>query len=298
MKKITKRAHWRTAIALVMFSALLLAVSSWRPLGVSKVEAAGNFTDEMKIPYKVNMNDMGANSVERKGDHQDSQYFSRVDFYNAHNTGSLLILPRFKTIQQTSWWSCGISSIQMVMEYYGRSGNWNEVTLAKLRTSHEDVHPGTCMNQMIEVLEKAGDFTLETTYDYQDNLETVNLAFIRERLRRGAPIIVGWNDWGGHWQVIIGYDDMGTEYEGDDVIIVADPFDTTDHNQDGYGVYGAERFIYNFTFFDFFNAADHPREKCFIVVQPETRTKTAKRSVSASKQAGVARSAGSTQLND
>lgn len=41
---------------------------------------------------------------------------------------------------------------------------------------------------------------------------------------------------------------MGTEYEGDDVIIVADPFDTTDHNQDGYGVYGAERFIYNFTF--------------------------------------------------
>ena len=57
--------------------------------------------------------------------------------------------------------------------------------------------------------------------------------------------------------------------EGDDVIIVADPFDTTDHNQDGYGVYGAERFIYNFTFFDFFgDATDHARDKCFVAVSP------------------------------
>ena len=58
-------------------------------------------------------------------------------------------------------------------------------------------------------------------------------------------------------------------YEGDDVIIVADPFDTTDHNQDGYGVYGAERFIYNFTFYDFFgDAPDHARDKCFVAVSP------------------------------
>jgi hypothetical protein len=53
------------------------------------------------------------------------------------------------------------------------------------------------------------------------------------------------------------------------VIIVADPFDTTDHNQDGYGVYGAERFIYNFTFYDFFgDAPDHARDKCFAAVSP------------------------------
>ena len=66
-----------------------------------------------------------------------------------------------------------------------------------------------------------------------------------------------------------GYDTMNTEYEGDDVIIVADPFDTTDHNQDGYGVYGAERFIYNFTFYDFFgDATDHLRDKCFVAVTP------------------------------
>ena len=97
----------------------------------------------------------------------------------------------------------------------------------------------------------------------------VDMAFIRERIAAGIPILVGWNDWGGHWQVIIGYDTMGTEYEGDDVIIVADPFDTTDHNQDGYGVYGAERFIYNFTFYDFFgDAPEHARDKCFVAVSP------------------------------
>ena len=67
-----------------------------------------------------------------------------------------------------------------------------------------------------------------------------------EATGKGEPI--GWNDWGGHWQVIIGYDTMGTDTVQDDVIVAAAPYDTTDHNQDGYGVYSAERFLYNFTF--------------------------------------------------
>ena len=50
---------------------------------------------------------------------------------------------------------------------------------------------------------------------------------------------------GGHWQVVIGYDDMGAETTQDDVMIMADPYDTTDYNQDGYFIYGAERFYYN-----------------------------------------------------
>ncbi len=52
-------------------------------------------------------------------------------------------------------------------------------------------------------------------------------------LKEGTPVMVAWNDWGGHWQVVIGYDTMGTETTQDDVLIVADPYDTTDHNQDG-----------------------------------------------------------------
>ena len=80
--------------------------------------------------------------------------------------------------------------------------------------------------------------------------------------------MVGWNDRGGHWQVIIGYDTMGTETEQDDVIIVADSYDTTDHNQDGYGVYPAERFYYNFTFYNFF-PEEELNDMVFIVATPK-----------------------------
>ena len=37
---------------------------------------------------------------------------------------------------------------------------------------------------------------------------------------------------------------MGDAEDGNDVLIVADPYDTTDHLQDGYGIVPAERFFY------------------------------------------------------
>ncbi|MEG1578304.1 MAG: hypothetical protein RR336_06035, partial [Oscillospiraceae bacterium] len=69
--------------------------------------------------------------------------------------------------------------------------------------------------------------------------------------------------------------DQGAEHEGDDVLIFADSFDTSDHNQDGYGVVSAERFIENFTFYDFL-PADHIRDKCLIVVKPQISTEAEK----------------------
>ena len=257
------------AIALLLAAALLIGgVSGW--LLADKLGGVeGNYGGEMKLDYRTDYAEGGANSVERMGDHEDSPYFYHADFYNAKSEDGFCILPRFKTIQQTSWWSCGVSSTEMVLDYFGCRGDWDEESLAALREDHEAQHIGTCLDQIIDMFEAVGGFELETTYDYKDNLDAVNMAFIREHIAAGTPILVGWNDWGGHWQVIIGYDTMGTEYEGDDVIIVADPFDTTDHNQDGYGVYGAERFIYNFTFFDFFGQApDHERDKCFVAVRP------------------------------
>lgn len=233
---------------------------------------AGNFTDEMKMPYAVNLNDMGANAVERKADYRNSPYFSHVDFYNLRSSKSLFMIEKFKTIQQTSWWSCGISSLMMVLNHNGSLGDWNEQTLANLRTDHSSKHLGTCLEQMIEMVEKSGNKVLESTYDYQGKLEEIDMKFFRTRIQAGTPVLIGWNDWGGHWQVVIGYDTMGTEYEGDDVLIVADPFDTTDHNQDGYGVYSAVRFINNFTFFDFFGDKEHLRDKCFLTIKtPEQK---------------------------
>ena len=258
-------------IAILLVAALLIGgAAGW--LLAHRAEDTGNYSDEMKMDYRTDYADFGANAVERKGDHENSPYFYRADFYNAKSENGLYILPQFKTIQQTSWWSCGVSCTEMVLDYFGARGDWNEERLAALRANHEEQHIGTCLDQIIDMFRAVGGFELETTYDYEDDLDAITMSFIRERIAAGTPILVGWNDWGGHWQVIIGYDTMGTEYEGDDVIIVADPFDTTDHNQDGYGVYGAERFIYNFTFYDFFGGAPgHARDKCFVAVSPIQR---------------------------
>lgn len=235
-------------------------------------QTAGNFTDEMKIPYAVDLSpEDGADSVERDGDHADSPYFSHPDFYNLESTDTLTILPHFKTIQQTSEWSCGVASALMVLEWYGKADGWNEENLAALRhelTGELADYPGTTLKQAMDIFDGVGGFDYITTLDYTNVYSEVTLETIQGWLAEGKPVMVAWNDWGGHWQVIIGYDTMGTETAQDDVIIVADPYDTTDHNQDGYGIYPAERFYYNFTMYDSFTDEEGGNDMLFIVPTP------------------------------
>ncbi len=68
--------------------------------------------------------------------------------------------------------------------------------------------------------------------------------WLRAHLEAGRPVLVEWADWGGHWQAIIGYHDNGTPGIGDDILIFADPYDTSDHLQDGYYVYPLERWFF------------------------------------------------------
>ena len=65
-------------------------------------ETAENFTDEMKIPYAVDLSpEDGADSVERSGDHENSPYFVHPDVYNMESTDTLTVLTHFRTMQQT-----------------------------------------------------------------------------------------------------------------------------------------------------------------------------------------------------
>ncbi|MGL5439624.1 MAG: papain-like cysteine protease family protein [Filifactoraceae bacterium] len=240
----------------------------------TQVLANGNYTNEMKIPYKVNINkENGSDSVERKGDHQNSPYFAKLDFYNMKSTDTLTILPKFKTQQQTSEWSCGISAMTMVMEYYGKLGNYTEESLAQMR-SNKMAEEATYLKDVVSIFKKVG-FDVESTYDYpaEKIYEFMTLEQIQKYLKEGKPIIAAWNDWGGHYQVIIGYDTLGTKTTQDDVIIVADSYDTTDHNQDGYGIYPAERFYYNWTMYDFFtkNYGVDERDMLFCVATPKSK---------------------------
>jgi len=52
------------------------------------------------------------------------------------------------------------------------------------------------------------------------------------------------NDLGGHYTVLIGYDDMGNDDIDDGVVIVADPYDTNDHTSDGYAIWSYERLYF------------------------------------------------------
>ena len=233
-------------------------------------EEGGNFSDEMKFDDGCDLSpEDGADSVERLGDHPDSPYFSHLDFYHMTSTDTLTILTNFKTIQQSSEWSCGVASALMTLEWYGLRGDYTEETLASLR-SNGTTPEATSLSQMIEMFEGVGGFTCYSAIDAgEDVYDIFTFDYIQETLAGGNPIMIGWNDWGGHWQVIIGYDNMGTETAQDDVIIVADPYDTTDHNQDGYGVYPAERFLYNFTFYDFFDeTSGELNDMCFLVATP------------------------------
>ena len=233
--------------------------------------ADGNYTDEMKFDDGADLSvEDGADSVERAGDHPNSPYFNTLDFYNMESTDTLTLLSHFKTIQQSSEWSCGVASALMVLEWYGLRGDYTEETLAALRP--QGLEPGaTSLSQMVAMFDGVGGFDCYSAIDAGEEVyELFTFDYIQETLKAGNPIMVGWNDWGGHWQVIIGYDNMGTETTQDDVIIVADPYDTTDHNQDGYGIYGAERFLYNFTFYNFFDdESGELNDYCFLVATPK-----------------------------
>lgn len=257
-----------TAAMLLSMTAYCFAETNTPDAEPAEARPSGNYSDEMKIPHAVDLEEYGADSVERMGDHKNSPYFSTLDYYNMKSTDTLTILHNFKTIQQSSEWSCGVASALMVINWYGKLGDYNEETLAQFRDN--GLTPGaTSTKQAIEIFEGVGGFDVYSVFDCVDNVyEVFTFDYIQKTLAEGKPIMIGWNDWGGHWQVIIGYDNMGTETTQDDVIIVADPYDTTDHNQDGYGTYGAERFLYNFTFYNFFEEEDL-NDMCFIVASPK-----------------------------
>lgn len=232
-----------------------------------------NMSDEMKIDNPIDLSkEDGADSVERQGDHEDSMYYAHPDFYNMESTESLTILSHFQTLQQSSEWSCGVDSALMVLNYYDKLGNHTEESLAQLRTNGLSPE-ATSLESMIKIFEGVGGMDIHSTYDYtqEEASEKINLDMIRQYLEKGVPVMVAWNDWGGHWQTIIGYDDMNTKTTQDDVIIVADSYDTTDHNQDGYGIIPAERFYYNWTMYDFFekNYQIDERDHLFIAVEPK-----------------------------
>ena len=109
----------------------------------------------------------------------------------------------------------------------------------------------------------ASDNAADTELFVEDAADSYFVSWLRGHLEAGRPVLVEWGDWDGHWMAIIGYATMGTPGINDDVLIFADPYDTSDHWQDGYYFYPFERW---FTMWRDRNVAEKPYQlQPFIV---------------------------------
>ena len=97
-----------------------------------------------------------------------------------------------------------------------------------------------------------------------DAKDSFFVKWLTGHLKDGHPIIAHTNLWNGHYVVIVGYDNGGTPQLGDDVLIIADPYDTWDHWQDGFIVLPLEKFFYEWN--DFNIAAKPYQLQPFVVV--------------------------------
>lgn len=197
------------------------------------------------IPYPENyptaQDEYGASAYAGALNHADSKYYVIHDFYNTQSGDSLHILSNFETYQQTTEYTCGPSCALMVLHWFGEDG-YDEMQIADL--VEIDTSKGTSVEGMAKFFDGLGwdvDFHADTDYRFGD-IEAAKAYFL-EQLDAGVPVMTDWEDWAGHWQVVIGLDECGSDDPYDDVLILADPYDITDHCQDGYYTYPLGRFF-------------------------------------------------------
>lgn len=196
-----------------------------------------------------------------------SPYFKKLDIYNMKSKGSLTVLNHFPTLQQSTEYTCGPAAALMVVKYFKpevKADKEMEMAMAKAMSTSSMV--GTNTRGMVKYFSKDKWKVESALTDKSPQTDEEFKSFIVDHLKNNMPVMVENIDWGGHWRVIIGYDDMGTKTVGDDVLLVADPYDTTDHNQDGYGIVPAQRFYYMWFDAKLFSKGEQERQ--WLSVRP------------------------------
>ena len=219
---------------------------------VTEISAAAMSSSDLSaskvIPFPEGYNTIkeGASSYNGLGNVKNSQYYPALDFYRMKSTASLTILTNFKTYQQTTEVTCGPAAALMVLHHFGNEA-WDELAIAKIMKTDDKV--GTSTSGMAMFFKAIGWNVQSSLKAAKQNGKTFSSVkefreFTIQQLANNTPVMVENIDWAGHWRVIIWYDTMGTETTADDVIILADSYDTGDHLQDGYVVNSVEKFYY------------------------------------------------------
>ena len=190
---------------------------------------------------------------------KDSAYYIAPDFYNLPSTEQRIILPQFKSYQQTMQDSSGIACLLMVLNQMGQDVKTTHTELA-LTERYEKVN-GTTVYKNGTTAEGLAALVADLGLGYETTCGTDNLPFLpdasrnnvqilardlfREALEAGKFVLVRYQSPTGYgWKLVIGYDTMGnvkntqsqseSDAGGDDVLIFAEPNDGADHLQDGY----------------------------------------------------------------
>ena len=247
---------------------------------------------ENQIPYGARMyrelmttrGGFGGATTDFNFDYNSSKYWQQPDIYNIGGSYDTLdLLPKYKTLQQATGYSCGVDSATTVVEYFGLRENvtpvgttykidLSEQDLSKLRGPGREWGRATTQKELTNIFDGLNTkFGQNWNYVSGYDLESTNAAVVRDQSKKdinvisgkpagngldmtlfeavpwyiehGVPVIIGWQGWGGHYQTAIGYDDMGTAAYDDDVVILMDSYDSYDQKMDGYNITSYQRLI-------------------------------------------------------
>ena len=280
-------------IVVIVLSILLVVKSNGKK--EEKKEPFNPINQEHFIPvndsfYKDDP-EYGAYSYHGEGTHLDSEYFKILDIYNMQPNKNRAILTHFKTYQQTSEYSSPCSLIIMIMNYYNLKvpgerecsidfGLDPENECSKDDDSNStQVFNKTTFPKFAEKLKNKYNLQVVTNSDFTEDLPFHNESefgiWVKKNINDGNIILVLFNDWAGQCAAIIGIDDMGTELTNDDVLILADVYDTADHLQDGYTIWSLEKFynLWQYTVIPFYKDNDDINHGQFIVVKKPSSNK-------------------------
>jgi len=197
------------------------------------------------------------------------EYYVKHDFYNLENDEELTILPKFKTHQWTIECACGPNAVMMILNYFNDYSMTEQDIFERVDCK---IPGGTKIKNIVDFLRGSG-YEIETSIEREKNIngkcfETMEefRDFVIDNLKKGYPILVESVYYGGHYQVIIGYDKR-SENDGilNDVLIFADSSDETDDYIDGYTYFSAFKF-FRMWFDDRFLPIEH-RQQPYIVVK-------------------------------
>ncbi len=224
--------------------------------------------------YQERLHEEGATAFIGLADHSGSRYYTANDYYNWSSGGTLHILSHFETYQQTTEYTCGAACALMVLNWFDAK-RYHEKLVAQLIESRPG--QGSTVENIADFFDLIGwnvEYHATTDLKFQ-SIEDLEQSLINY-IDRDIPIMVDWVDWAGHWQVIIGIDTCGSGTPYDDVLIFADPYDVTDHSQDGYYIFPLGRF-YGMWREGPCAGKDTPYSQPFVAAYPKEHEKLRKR---------------------